>query len=119
MQMFPYGACPLVILLIVFFVLCPFILLLIPVVEGVKLAFKTTKADCCFKCNDLRTTNPITYFVCIFPLQIIYAVLLALILGTVGAIIGAIAAVLLTIPVWIFIIFYTCKLACVNCKVVH
>ena len=117
MQMFPYGTCWLVALLIAFFLLCPIILFLIPVFTGINVAFKTIKADCCFRCNALRLTSPVTYFSFIFPLQIIYAVLLAIILGIVGALLGTIAGILLTIPTQAFIVYYLVKLAYVNCKV--
>ena len=117
MQMYPYGTCSLVALVIAFFLLCPIILFLIPVFTGINVAFKTIKADCCYRCNALRLTNPLTYFSFIFPLQIVYAVLLAIILGLVGALIGTVAAILLTVPTQVFIVYYLCKLAYVNCKV--
>ena len=116
--MFPYGTWALVALLIAFFLLCPIILFLIPIITAVNTAFKTTKAECCSKCNNLRMTHSVIYFSIVFPSQIIYAVLLAIILGVVGALIGFVAAALLTIPIDIFIILYLGKLALVNCKVV-
>ena len=119
MQMFPYGTCSLVVLLLIFFLLCPIVLFLIPIVTGVNVSFKTTNAECCARCNALRSTNPLTYFSFIFPLQIIQAVLLAILLGVVGALIGIVAALLLAIPTQGFIIYYLGKLAYVNCKVVQ
>ena len=49
MQMYPYSQCSLVALVILFFFLCPFVYIALPIVAGIDMGIKSVKSECCLK----------------------------------------------------------------------
>ena len=57
MMMFPYGQCALVLLLILFFFLCPFVFVALPIVAGIDLAMKLMNNETCKNLDRYKESN--------------------------------------------------------------
>jgi len=119
MQMFPYGLCALISLLVLLFLTCPVILFVLPIVGGASFAtkaFSTEEGTCV---NRVRLTNPLIYYAFLLPLMLIGVLLLMVLLAIIGAAIGVILAALLSVPVQLFVIYFVVKVSVINCRVIR
>ena len=85
------------------------------------MAFKAVNCGMCAQrqqeTGNEEVTSQLWYYAFIMPLKIVMILLFSIIFGALGSIIGVLAAVILTVPTWIFIFIFLARMAATNCIV--